>query len=46
MFKRTFRIVEEALKSGDGTLRLVFVMGATTFAAITLGVGARFAGLL
>jgi hypothetical protein len=43
---RTLRIVEEALKSGDGTLRLIVFMGATTCAALTLGDGAWLAGLL
>jgi hypothetical protein len=40
------RIVEEALKSGDGTLRLIVFMGAATCAALTLGGGAWLAGLL
>jgi hypothetical protein len=43
---RTLRIVEEALKSGDGTLRLIVFMGTATCAALTLGGGARLAGLL
>jgi hypothetical protein len=43
---RTPRIVEEALKSGDGTLRLIVFMGAATCAALTLGGGAWLAGLL
>ncbi|UKY47825.1 hypothetical protein [Streptomyces inhibens] len=43
---RTLRIVEEALKSGDGTLRLIAFMGAATCAALTLGGGAWLAGLL
>jgi hypothetical protein len=43
---RTLRIVEEALKSGDGTLRLIVFMGAATCAALTLGGGAWLAGLL
>ncbi|MER6571430.1 hypothetical protein ABT288_35960 [Streptomyces sp. NPDC001093] len=38
------RIVEEALKSGDGTLRLIVFMGAVTCAALTLGGGAWLAG--
>ena len=46
MLKRTLRIVEEALKSGDGTLRLIVFMGAATCAALTLGGGAWLAGLL
>jgi hypothetical protein len=44
---RTLRIVEEAWKSGDGTLRLIVFMGAATCAALTtLGGGAWLAGLL
>jgi hypothetical protein len=43
---RTLRIVEEALKSGDGTLRLIVFMGTATCAALTLGGGAWLAGLL
>jgi hypothetical protein len=40
------RIVEEALTSGDGTLRLIVLVGATTCAALTVGGGAGLAGLL
>jgi hypothetical protein len=39
------RIVEEAT-SGDGTLRLIVLVGATTCAALTVGGGAGLAGLL
>jgi hypothetical protein len=45
MLKRTLRIVEEALESGDGTLRLIVFMGGHC-AALTLGGGAHLAGLL
>ncbi|GAA4665137.1 hypothetical protein GCM10023324_14950 [Streptomyces youssoufiensis] len=43
---RTLRIVEEAWKSGGGTLRLIAFVGAATCAALTLGGGAWLAGLL
>ncbi|WP_176740402.1 hypothetical protein [Streptomyces sp. Ncost-T10-10d] len=43
---RTLQIVEEALKSGDGTLRLIVFMGAAACAALTLGGDAWLAGLL
>ncbi|MCZ0211308.1 hypothetical protein OZK63_38755 [Streptomyces sp. UMAF16] len=46
MLRRSLRIVEESLKSGDGTLRLIALMGAATCAALALGGAARFAGLL
>ncbi|MER7686587.1 hypothetical protein [Streptomyces sp. NPDC097610] len=45
MLKRTLRIVEESLQSGDRTPRLVVFMGAATCAALTLGGGAWLAGL-
>ncbi|WP_405876695.1 MULTISPECIES: hypothetical protein [unclassified Streptomyces] len=43
---RTLRIVEEALESGDGTLRLIVFRTSATCAARTLGGGAWLAGLL
>ncbi|RZU21726.1 hypothetical protein [Streptomyces sp. BK239] len=53
MWKRLIRLIGESLKSGDGTLRLVVVMGTGVLAAITLGfaglgvaVAAKLAGLL
>ncbi|MGW1162747.1 hypothetical protein ACWD48_32015 [Streptomyces sp. NPDC002519] len=44
MRRSWIRVIREALKSGDGTLRLVVLVGALTFAALT--VAAAFAGLL
>ncbi|MGW8764889.1 hypothetical protein ACWGN5_20520 [Streptomyces sp. NPDC055815] len=43
------RVIREALQSGDGTLRLVFLLGAGVFATVTavaLLIAARIAGLL
>ena len=49
MRKIWFRIISEALKSGDGTLRLVFLMAAgVACGAMLVGVlaAARPAGLI
>ncbi|MBT2466577.1 hypothetical protein J7E97_01530 [Streptomyces sp. ISL-66] len=43
------RLIREALQSGDGTLRLVFLMGAgvvTAAACVALLIAARAGGLL
>ncbi|MEU4067419.1 hypothetical protein AB0F25_34330 [Streptomyces wedmorensis] len=40
------RVIREALQSGDGTLRLVFLMGFFAAAATALMYAARTVGLL
>ena len=53
MWKRVIRLVGEQMKSGDGTLRLIVVMGAGVLTVIALGIvgvvgviAAKYAGLI
>ncbi|NUK07253.1 hypothetical protein HRW18_04330 [Streptomyces lunaelactis] len=40
------RVIREALQTGDGTLRLVFLLGFTAASTATLLFAARVVGLL
>ncbi|MCX4818375.1 hypothetical protein OG883_00315 [Streptomyces sp. NBC_01142] len=40
------RVIREALQSGDGTLRLIFLLGFTAVLAMALMFAARAVGLV